>query len=321
MGEKMEKFYVEGDYTNICCLSNLNYSIKDDLQKQMYEYMKVTMEPKEVTDYTVVIAKSIPKLSLYELLNGKKIYFDKRKKIIYTELGNCSDTEGIVYIKRLIESLRNRILESKGGIFLHASAISIGNDVCIFIGNKEAGKTTTMLNYLSHGNADYVANNRICLFPKNETIKVIGSPTNIGVHYDTILNNEILKEKFKDIEDKKDNEGRILISLNELKNRLNIYEKPIANLKNVFYLQHGNKKNIDLRKISFEQIINNIEGQVVDGVFSENSILKNTYDVNQNSLYQMLKNKSISYFTFIQDGDCTKMLQKVLEERQVENEI
>ena len=70
----------------------------------MYEYMKVTMEPKEVTDYTAVIAKSIPKLSLYELLNGsKKFIFDKRKKVIYARLGNCSDTEGIVYIKRLIE--------------------------------------------------------------------------------------------------------------------------------------------------------------------------------------------------------------------------
>ena len=58
-------------------------------------------------------------------------------------------------------------------------------------------------------------------------------------------------------------------------------------------------------------------------VFSEIHILKKYIlnIVNQNSLYQMLKNKSISYFTFIQDGDCTKMLQKVLEERQVENEI
>lgn len=316
----MQKFNLCGENANIAVYSNLDYDIIDDLENMFQKYLTVTDFEKEA-DYSVCLFKEKYDLNFSESLNGYDIFISKIKKKIYSVVSGEYSEDNILYIKRLIESLRNRILESKGAIFLHGASISIDGKTAIFIGDNNAGKTTTMLNYLAKEKVKYVSNDRVALINQNGVTKVIGSPTNIGIRLQSIEENQRLRSKFSAEEIKNarfDSRTRMSLSVQKLKEKLNIEEEPISDLQWLFYLQHSQNGECCMKSLGKEEMLSKISSHIVDGVFKKNAIINKSLDVSRNSLEDVLNN-NVYMYEFKQDGDCTPMLKNIfLKQREEE---
>ncbi len=319
----MQKFNLCGENVNIAVYSNLDYDITDDLENMFLKYLIVTEFEKEA-DYSVCLFKEKYDMHFLESLNGYDIFISKMEKKIYSVVPGEYSEDNILYIKRLIESLRNRILESKGAIFLHGASISIDGKTAIFIGDNNAGKTTTMLNYLAKEKVKYVSNDRVALINQNKVTKVIGSPTNIGIRLQSIEENQRLRSKFSAEEIKNacfDSRTRMSLSVQKLKEKLNIEEEPISKLQWLFYLQHSQNGECSIKSIKKEEMLTKISPHIVDGVFKKNAIINKSLDVSRNSLEDVL-NENVHMYEFNQDGDCTPMLKNIfLKQREEETRI
>lgn len=319
----MQKFNLCGENTNIAVYSNLNYDITDDLENMFLKYLTVA-DFEEEADYSVCLFKEKYDMNFLESLNGYDIFISKMEKKIYSVVPGEYSEDNILYIKRLIESLRNRILESKGAIFLHGASISIDGKTAVFIGDNNAGKTTTMLNYLAKEKVKYVSNDRAALINQKGITKVIGSPTNIGIRLQSIEENQRLRSKFSAEEIKNarfDSRTRMSLSVQKLKEKLNIEEEPISNLQWLFYLQHSQNGECSIKSIEREEMLTKISPHIVDGVFKKNAIINKSLDVNRNSIEEVL-NDNVCIYEFNQDGDCTQILKNIfLKQREEETPV
>jgi hypothetical protein len=64
-----------------------------------------------------------------------------------------------------------------GGVFLHASAVSLDGQGLLTVGTKGAGKTSLMSHFLRNCAARYVANDRVYLNPDSVPLTMQGMPT------------------------------------------------------------------------------------------------------------------------------------------------
>lgn len=87
---------------------------------------------------------------------------------------------------RAVRSMIIAQLESFGWIFLHAACISKNEKVVALIGNRFAGKTTSIMELLSKYHYDYVSNDMIAIKEKNGSIECISFPVTLGIRHSTI---------------------------------------------------------------------------------------------------------------------------------------
>jgi hypothetical protein len=73
---------------------------------------------------------------------------------------------------------------SRGRLLLHAAAVAAGDRGILFAGQKGAGKTSSLLNALRHGDAGYLANDRAVLAP--EDLGLRGLASSVAVRADSL---------------------------------------------------------------------------------------------------------------------------------------
>ena len=157
----MEKFFLKDKYTCIEVKSSFD-SVSQYIKPYFYSYMDIENNSNnEKSDIKLYLFNDEKQNSRYENeLDGNPISISKANKEVATIIKSRNE-EAVLYIKRVLENLRNRILESKGALFLHSSGVSIDNNGILFIGNKGNGKTTNMLYMLERENVSYISNDKV----------------------------------------------------------------------------------------------------------------------------------------------------------------
>lgn len=237
----METVVLKTKYSKILIYSEID-GIKEKIQPYLYSYAILTSENKvDNIDATVYIFKSKD--------NNRIMKVNSKNREIGVLL-NSINRDNQLFLKRLLINLNNRILESKGVIFIHASSVSYNGNGIMFIGERGNGKTTNMLYMLNQKGVEYVANDRtgIKLNEKTGVIEMIGIPSSINVRPGTLEKNELIKNKLMPVlakrgyyelvndTDNKSMNSRMTLTIQEIKDNLGITEKPISLLKrNCFF--------------------------------------------------------------------------------------
>ncbi len=308
----MEIFNLHGECVDISIYSNLDFKIMKPLQEQFLTYFKIT-DLVERPDYCICLLNDNFGIKFKDKLAENDIYISKKERKIYTIIKGEDIEENILYIKRLVESLRNRILEFKGAIFFHGASISIDGKAAVFIGSNNSGKTTTILNYLSKFNCKYLSNDRTAIIMKNNKTMVIGSPTKIGIRISTLESNKKLKTKFQsDLQNKKqtDDRNRFVLSIRQLREYLNIKEDSSAILKWVFFIKRSKNGTTQVKSIPYYEMICRLKEQRIEGVFSKNIILKGCLDTKNTEIESIIP-RNIEAYQFSQDGECSQILNDI----------
>ena len=89
-------------------------------------------------------------------------------------------------LMRVVRELAINHVRERGGLLLHAAALAVGNRGLIVAGEKNAGKTTLLVNLLRHGAARYVSNDRTMVSLKASPPSLHGMPTIISVRPGTL---------------------------------------------------------------------------------------------------------------------------------------
>jgi hypothetical protein len=89
-------------------------------------------------------------------------------------------------LMRVVRELAINHARERGGLLLHAAALAVGNRGLILAGEKNAGKTTLLVNLLRHGGARYVSNDRTLVSLAASPPALHGMPTIISVRPGTL---------------------------------------------------------------------------------------------------------------------------------------
>ena len=319
----MEKFFLKDKYTCIEVKSSFD-SVSQYIKPYFYSYMDIENNSNnEKSDIKLYLFNDEKQNSRYENeLDGNPISISKANKEVATIIKSRNE-EAVLYIKRVLENLRNRILESKGALFLHSSGVSIDNNGILFIGNKGNGKTTNMLYMLERENVSYISNDNAALMPTENRTDIIAAPTRMNIRIGTLENNQHLKEKLwnsiniyqyydllNNYNETNTNE-RLLLSLEDLKTNLGIKESPIVKLNSIVYTQYDKNTKFDMKRITTNDMLALIKGQVINGVYKEHKILESCIDKKEPNIEDFINN-DYNYFYLKQNCNNSDKIYSIL---------
>ncbi len=114
------------------------------------------------------------------------------KKIIVFIPNKCEEAKYTVI--RIIRNILIHLSCNSGLLYLHAAAVEKNGSGIAIVGNKYAGKTTTLINLITYGDCSFITNDKLLLNGCKETY-IYGLPISIGIRSGTILKNKILFDK------------------------------------------------------------------------------------------------------------------------------
>ncbi|MCY1117460.1 hypothetical protein OWO30_03855 [Bacillus safensis] len=127
----------------------------------------------------------------------------------YAVIGKNNNESAIRCPLRIVREIALRTLENQGGCFTHAAAVSFedGQKGALIIGDKGAGKSTTMWQFLHHGGADFITNDRSISVLEDQELTVYGWPMclalGVGTVQATTNIQELKNKKFSRSQDKR----------------------------------------------------------------------------------------------------------------------
>ena len=89
-------------------------------------------------------------------------------------------------LMRVVRELAMHHARERGGLLLHAAALAVGSRGLILAGEKNAGKTTLLVNLLRHTAARYVSNDRVLVSLATSPPSLHGMPTIVSVRPGTL---------------------------------------------------------------------------------------------------------------------------------------
>ncbi len=123
------------------------------------------------------------------MFNNKKIYSGINGEFIVVCYDNVicvlTKTRSASYFLRVVREMIFRVSESRGDVVFHGAAVSYKGKGIYICGDKSAGKTSTMLNFLYFG-SDFIANDRIILANEENGIQMHYVPLAIRIGYGTM---------------------------------------------------------------------------------------------------------------------------------------
>lgn len=172
----------------------------------------------------------------------------RKEKHIYIE-GEQTD---IVYqiLRKAIRQIFTYELEVNNGFRLHSSAVAIENNSFAFLGDKGAGKTTTLLSLISHGNINYVTNDILEVRNKGNNIIVQGWPTVCLIGRGTL--SALEKYSFLLPSQEFTNE-KVIVEYNSIEEILDTKIVKDAHLNSIFFLELNlTSDQTDLSRLEWE---------------------------------------------------------------------
>ncbi|MBD3858258.1 hypothetical protein IEE86_00800 [Bacillus sp. 28A-2] len=106
----------------------------------------------------------------------------------YAVIGKNKNESAIRCPLRIVREIALRTLENQGGCFTHAAAVSFeeGKKGALIIGDKGAGKSTTMWQFLHNGGADFITNDRSISMLEDQELTVYGWPMCLALGVGTV---------------------------------------------------------------------------------------------------------------------------------------
>ncbi|MCC9087165.1 MULTISPECIES: hypothetical protein [Bacillus] len=106
----------------------------------------------------------------------------------YAVIGKSKNESAIRCPLRIVREIALRTLENQGGCFTHAAAVSFeeGKKGALIIGDKGAGKSTTMWQFLHNGGADFITNDRSISMLEGQELTVYGWPMCLALGVGTV---------------------------------------------------------------------------------------------------------------------------------------
>ena len=166
---------------------------------------------------------------------------------------------------------------SKGGINLHASALSINNNAIILIGEKKSGKTTNLLFGLKlNKNSKILSNDIVHIYSNTSDIFAIGSYRKMTIRNNTIAlfdelksNNKSYSSTYDSIASTEKNNVQLVRTIANISKMFNRSVQKIAKVHILAFIEYKKGlKNICIEKIEkkdLELIIKKNTHQYYDG--------------------------------------------------------
>lgn len=127
---------------------------------------------------------------VYEINERNAFLTVEDKKTLRLYISKDDNYRGTIVYQELfiliIDSLFIKYAESKGGLLFHAAAYGNEKEVCLIIGERGAGKTTTLLSAIRIAQNSCIANDRCLLMPKDDTFLVYGLPYTINIRQESL---------------------------------------------------------------------------------------------------------------------------------------
>ena len=100
------------------------------------------------------------------------------------------------------------------------------------------------------------------------------------------------------------------LTIQEIKDNLEITERPISILQGIVFLKYDQNVEYNVTKISLEEMMEKLEEQRISGVFSGTKEIENVIEVQQLKINDILKEQKIKTMEITQNSDNSK---KILE--------
>ena len=257
------------------------------------------------------------------MIDGHISFFNNNELLIYIDRDN---PEEIIFIKRLLIDLTNRLFEQKNGTFLHSSSIVESNNSIVFIGDKGTGKTTNMLNIIEKNKLGYSSNERTGIIHFNNEVMTYGNPARINIRPNTLKCNESLRKKLlecidvsKYLEYSKLNlpmncEERLVVTFDDISKKLDVDIVPFASLYSICNLIYNPNIDFKMEKVDYINMKDAIIRASIDGVFPQRQILNEILPIEKISYDDLLNSEQINYYNIYQNNtiDNSDSIIKVL---------
>lgn len=112
------------------------------------------------------------------------VLLNKENKEIVAFYNDINDNV-IQFIEEIIISLFGMFLTNQNYFFLHAACVEKAGKSIAIIGDRSSGKTT-LLNILLQNGYNFVCNSHLGIRDEEDIIKVIGSPSRMGMRVETL---------------------------------------------------------------------------------------------------------------------------------------
>ena len=207
-------------------------------------------EPKGIATYYLVLSDE-------ELLKKKGIYFNKVDKwydnascdiwidnpnrVVY--MGNIKASEK--YRDKVIQyftcNLFNRLIEEKGYIAFHSSAVEKDGEGLAFIGARNAGKTNCMLNMMS-GGFNSITNDKLAMQFDGHNLNGYGVAQDVSIRMDLGFRSQERNKKYLPFAER---EGLVFSDENKLEgNNIHLSSTELAELNGVLQVPETKIRHI-----------------------------------------------------------------------------
>ena len=276
----MKKYRLSNSFYNVLLINETDIDI-NSLKKYFYNYISV----EECNDLnnadTILLIKKKYSFVNYDIkytIDNHILYFDRNDCVVL--LLDNSDSE-VIFLKRFIIDLMNRIIEKNGGIFLHGSTLvnNNNNKSIIFTGESNSGKTTNMLRLLEKSQFDYSSNERVALIRDDNEIYSVGCPSNINVRINTLRYNDSIFNKLCNYIDFNEYKIKTKICNNSIDTKLNFTAlqisnsfnkniKPIGNIRCICDLNYVVGHSFVMKELSEKEKLSVLKENLISGVYS-----------------------------------------------------
>ena len=183
--------------------NNINYSI-NHIEDKNY-ILKIKKELKNYhADDEILIHSTGTKMLIYRIysvvvfleVNSENIIIDygiNRILVITKEDGQCGSA-----VLRVIREIILRESENQGGLIFHSAAVSYNDKGILICGEKNSGKTSTVINLLRKKCA-FIANDRVILMPEEKYYSIYYIPLAIRIGLGTVKNHKDMYQTIKNI--------------------------------------------------------------------------------------------------------------------------
>lgn len=171
------------------CIVSLNvdnYATIMILKEWLEPYFRIVpMRTAGIDKYTILQIKIIHSKIFIRNYDSKLLfYLDKSSRVLFLKSSN-NNTQDAFIILKIIRCLFKAIFLQHDYVNLHAGAFVLENDAILVTGDRNSGKTTFIINTISTGRFNFLANDQLVInLPKNKEFTVFGFPALITVRLD-----------------------------------------------------------------------------------------------------------------------------------------
>ena len=244
-----------------------------NLIEKFGNYFNISSEKADFNISYLVYDLPIPLGEKYKEINeGEFNYITSKDNNLYVFMKDY-DLSKEDFVKRIFTNYYIKVLQKLGYTIIHGACVSKNNEAIIISGNKRAGKTTTLINFLNNG-YDFIANDRIAVKRIGDEFYVQGIPFSMG-----IILEDALKYPGFEISNKRisvDNEvKKVYLESDDISKTFDIESKSYGIVKGIIIPKYN--KEID--SLNIKKVENNI-GLLGDNIMYDNALPSDKYFIN-----------------------------------------